>query len=62
MLVIPRAETIGVNLYKVAQSGYSLAVNGRLLVLSMSMIVPLILFALFSKQIMGGLDMSGVKG
>ena len=62
MLVIPRADTIGVKLYKVAQNGYGLAVNARLLVLSMSMIVPLILFAIFSKQIMGGLDMSGVKG
>jgi len=62
MLVMPTAETIGVKLYKVAQSGYGLTVDSRMLVLMMSMIVPLIMFALFSKQIMGGLDMSGVKG
>ena len=62
MLVMPNAETIGVKLYKVAQSGYGLTVNLRMLVLMMSMIVPLTMFAIFSKQIMGGLDMSGVKG
>lgn len=62
MLVMPNTETIGIKLYKIAQNGYGLTVNLRMLVLMMSMIVPLVIFALFSKQIMGGLDMTGVKG
>ena len=63
MLVMPEAETVGVKLYKMTQGGaYALTMDSRLLVLTMSMLVPLCIFALFSKQIMGGLDMSGVKG
>ena len=62
MLVIPNVDTVGVKLYKMTNSVYPLTMDSRLLVLSMSMIIPLIIFAIFSKKIMGGLDMSGVKG
>lgn len=64
MLVIPNKSTVGVILYKMVQGGgdYSLTMDSRMLVLTMSMFVPLCLFAFFSKRIMGGLDMSGVKG
>lgn len=62
MLVLPNQETIGTKIYRIAFDGYGLTVNLRMLVLMMSMIVPLIMFGLFSKQIMGGLDMSGIKG
>ena len=62
MLVIPNIDTVGVKLYKMTNSAYALTMDSRLLVLSMSMIIPLCIFAIFSKKIMGGLDMSGVKG
>jgi len=64
MLVIPTKDTVGTILYNVTQgsNGYTLTMDSRLLVLTLSMIIPLCFFALFSKQIMGGLDMSGVKG
>jgi len=62
MLVIPNVDTVGVKLYKMTNSQYPLTMDSRMLVLSMSMLIPIVLFALFSKQIMGGLDMSGVKG
>lgn len=62
MLVIPNIDTVGVKLYKMTNSVYPLTMDSRLLVLSMSMLIPLGLFAIFSKRIMGGLDMTGVKG
>ena len=62
MLVIPDMETVGLKLYKMTIGEYAIAMDGRMLVLTMSMIIPLCIFAVFSKQIMGGLDMSGVKG
>ena len=62
MLIIPNIDTVGVKLYKMTNSQYPLTMDSRLLVLSMSMLIPLCIFAIFSKKIMGGLDMSGVKG
>lgn len=62
MLVIPNMDTVGVKLYKMTNSQYPLTMDSRMLVLSMSMLIPLCIFGIFSKQIMGGLDMSGVKG
>ena len=62
MLIIPNVETVGVKLFKMTDSKYPLTMDSRMLVLSMSMLIPLVIFAIFSKQIMGGLDMSGVKG
>ena len=62
MLIIPNIDTVGVKLYKMTNSQYPLTMDSRLLVLSMSMLIPLCIFAIFSKKIMGGLDMTGVKG
>ena len=62
MLIMPEVDTVGVKLYKMTNSEYPLTMDSRMLVLTMSMLIPLFIFGVFSKQIMGGLDMSGVKG
>lgn len=62
MLIMPNVDTVGVKLFKMNRSEYPLSIDERMLVLSMSMMIPIVIFSVFSKQIMGGLDMSGVKG
>jgi len=54
-------EPISVMLYKLSSS--SLLMQNEFLLLTMITMIPMIIvFALFSKQIMGGLNMSGLKG
>ncbi len=62
ILIMPGIDTVGVKLFKMNRSEYPLSIDERMLVLSMSMMIPIVIFSIFSKNIMGGLDMSGVKG
>jgi len=62
ILIMPDVDTVGVKLFKMNRSEYPLSIDERMLVLSMSMMIPIVIFSIFSKNIMGGLDMSGVKG
>lgn len=51
---------VALKLYKMSELG--LMKNEEFMVLTIAILVPVILFAIFSKQIMGGADSSGVKG
>lgn len=53
-------ETISIMLYKMSSAGISETEN--LMLIMLSIIPPMILYAIFQKHIIGGLDMSGVKG
>jgi len=55
-------ETISILLYKISSGAMSLLDNEVMLVLMLAIIPPMIFYMFFSKQIMGGLDMSGIKG
>ena len=48
-------------LYSLSTSGLVLD-NEYMLILFMSIIPPLVVFSIFSKKIMGGLDVGGIKG
>lgn len=54
-------EPISVLLYQISQSAV-MQDNQFMLLMLLSIIPPLIIYALLSKQIMGGFNMSGVKG
>ena len=54
-------EPIAVMLYSLSTSGLVLD-NEYMLILFMSIIPPLVVFCIFSKKIMGGLDVGGIKG
>lgn len=55
-------EPIAVMLYEVSLGGSALMANEYMILLMISIIPMIIMYAIFSKQIMGGLDMSGLKG
>lgn len=57
-------ETISILLYTISSgtSGMNLTVPETMLVTMLSIIPPGIFYAFFSKQIMGGINMSGIKG
>ena len=55
-------ETISILLYKISSGGMMLLDNEIMLVLMLSIIPPAIFYMIFAKQIMGGLNMSGIKG
>ncbi len=57
-------ETISILLYTISSgtSGMNLTVPETMLVTMLSIIPPGIFYAVFSKQIMGGINMSGIKG
>ncbi len=55
-------ETISILLYQVSSGGMSLTMPEVMLVVMLSIIPPGIFYAIFSKQIMGGMNMSGIKG
>lgn len=54
-------EPVAVMLYQIAQTGRMMD-NDYMLLLMMSIIPMILVYAIFSKQIMGGVNMSGVKG
>lgn len=54
-------EPVAVMLYRLAQMSF-LMDNEYMLLLMISIIPMIIMYAIFSKQIMGGLNMSGLKG
>ena len=53
-------EPIAVMLYKFSQSGA--AKNDYMILIMLSIIPMIIMYSIFSKHIMGGLNMSGIKG
>lgn len=55
-------ETISILLYKISSTNMNLTEPEIMLVVMLSIIPPAIFYAIFSKQIMGGMSMSGVKG
>ena len=54
-------EPVAVMLYRLS-TGSSLMQNEYMLLLMISIIPMIIMYAIFSKHIMGGLNMSGLKG
>ena len=54
-------EPVAVMLYSINQFG-ALKQNEYMLLLMVSIVPVFIVFAIFSKQIMGGVNMSGLKG
>ena len=55
-------EPIAVMLYRLSSSAGALAENEYMILMMISILPLLIIYSLFSKYIMGGLDMSGIKG
>ena len=55
----PNKIPIGVKLF---QLGTTIAIDKYLMVVLFSILPPVIIFSIFSKQIMGGLTMDGIKG
>ena len=55
-------EPISVLLYQIANGGAVLLDNEVMLVTMLAIIPPMIVFALLSKHITGGINMSGIKG
>ena len=53
-------KPVALKLFKL--SSYGLLKNEEFMVLTIAILFPVMLFAIFSKQIMGGSDSSGVKG
>ena len=53
-------QPVALKLFKMTELG--LMKNEEFMVLTIAILVPVILFAIFSKQIMGGADSSGLKG
>lgn len=51
---------LGVQIYKIKTSSYT--VDYQMLALLFSMIPQVIVFAIFQKQIVGGINVGGVKG
>ncbi len=58
-----KRETVSILLYQLSSSStMPITETETMLVIMLCVIPPLIFYAIFSKQIMGGLDMSGIKG
>lgn len=55
-------EPVAVMLYRLSSSAGALAENEYMILMMISILPLLIIYSLFSKYIMGGLDMSGIKG
>ena len=55
-------EPISVMLYNLGSSTSGLLQNEYMLLMMISIIPMILMYALFSKHIMGGLNMSGIKG
>jgi len=55
-------EPISVLLYKITGATSQFKDNDRLLIMFMAAVPSIIVFAVLSKKIMGGLNMSGIKG
>lgn len=55
-------EPISVMLYSLTQSGSPFKANEQMLIMMMAAIPSIIVYAIFSKKILGGLNMSGIKG
>ena len=53
-------QTVSVELYNLKQSGY--AMDKYMVALLLSIIPPSIIFVLFQRHIMGGINIGGVKG
>lgn len=53
---------VAVRIYELSTKSVNIQDNEMMMLILFSIIPPLIMYALFSKQIMGGLDMSGIKG
>ncbi len=55
-------EPISVLLYQISGGGFGLKENDILMVTLLASIPPILIYAFLSKQISGGLNMSGIKG
>ena len=55
-------EPISVLLFKLTAAGSPFKVNEQMAIIMISIIPPIVIFAFLSKQIMGGMNMSGIKG
>ena len=55
-------EPISIMLYNLTQSSSPFQANQQLLIMVMATIPSIIVYAIFSKKILGGLNMSGIKG
>jgi multiple sugar transport system permease protein len=55
-------ETVSILLYQISSGNMSITMPEIMLVVMLSIIPPGIFYAIFSKQIMGGMNMSGIKG
>ncbi len=55
-------ETVSILLYQISSGSMSITMPEIMLVIMFSIIPPGLFYALFSKQIMGGMNMSGIKG
>jgi multiple sugar transport system permease protein len=62
LLYLNGTEMIPVALKLFKLTSFGLMKNEEFMVLTIAIIVPVALFAIFSRQIMGGADSSGVKG
>ena len=62
LLYLNDTDMIPVALKLFKLSSFGLMENEKFMVLTIAILVPIILFAIFSRQIMGGSDSSGVKG
>lgn len=55
-------EPVSVLLYKLTNATSQFKDNDRMLIMFMAAVPSIIVYAVFSKRIMGGLNMSGIKG
>ncbi len=55
-------EPVSVLLYKLTSATSQFKDNDRMLIMFMAAVPSIIVYAIFSKRIMGGLNMSGIKG
>ncbi len=62
MLGNTEKEPISVMLYRLSSGSSNLMDNEYMLLMMLSVIPMIIIYAIFSKRIIGGLDMSGLKG
>lgn len=62
LLYLNGTDMIPVALKLFKMSNLGLMKNEEFMVLTIAILVPVVLFAVFSRQIMGGADSSGVKG
>ena len=55
-------EPISVLIFKLTTAGSPFKVNEQMTIMMISIVPPIIMYAFLSKQIMGGMNMSGIKG